>query len=145
MPDLHWPPSVSFSPICQAPSEPTPVLLLRISEISRRNWGTSIGSWRLRVMDRGREKSSKFKPNDLTWFYICVVWFWFHLHSLGKINRQVNSQKQPRWGVWRGSVTWSHFNMNHELSLSPRDVQRGAPLKTKLAAGQASLAWTHTL
>lgn len=57
--------SLSLSFISQAPSELMPVLRLPISEISRRNWGTSIESWRPRVMGRDREKSSRFKPYNL--------------------------------------------------------------------------------
>lgn len=65
MPDFHCPSSVFFLPVSfslsftsQAPSEPTPALLLPINEILRPNWGTSTGSWRPRVTDRDRGKSS---------------------------------------------------------------------------------------
>lgn len=80
MPDFHWPPPISsllcsFSPVSQAPSEPTPALLLHISEILRLNWGTSIESWRPRVMDRDREKSSKLKPDSWTRFIYGVSHF----------------------------------------------------------------------
>lgn len=47
----------------QVPSELTPEPRLPINEILRPNWGTSIESWRQRVMDRDQGKSSRSKSS----------------------------------------------------------------------------------